>query len=82
MFVLLFWIMAFINLSTGTGLIADLNLTGLWRTGFFAYPFVAFLAVAGGAGAYFMGRYEASVGLAGLPIAGVVLYYLALVQLS
>lgn len=82
MFVLLFWTIAFVNLSTGTGFIADLGLDGLWRTGFFSYPFVTFLAIAGGAAAYFMGRYEAAVGMAGLPIAGLILYYLALVQLS
>lgn len=77
--VLLFWIMAAISRHRGHGLIAQLELTGAWEVLFWAYPFVLFLALFGGVVAFFAKAHEASVALAGLPIAGIVLYYLAMV---
>lgn len=78
LFVLFFWAIAAVKIQTGSGLIAQLGLSGLWQTLFYAYPFVTFLAVVGGIVAYLVDRYEAALGFAGLPVAGVAVYYLAL----
>lgn len=78
LFVLLFWAIGAINLQTGAGLISQLELSGLWLTAFYAYPFVTFVGVVGGLIAFLANRNEAALGLAGLPVAGVTLYYLGL----
>jgi hypothetical protein len=79
LFVLLFWGMAAIHLHRGEGLIYDMQLAGMWRTLFWVYPFVLFATVFASVLAYVAKQEEAAVGVAGLPIVGVVLYYLALV---
>lgn len=79
MFVLLFWSIGALNLARGVGSITDLPLDGPWRTGFWMYPFVTFLAVFGAAGAFFAKRESIAVGVAGLPLAGMAAYYVALV---
>ena len=79
MAVLLFWIIAAISRFRGYGLISQLELTGAWEVAFWAYPFLLFLAVFGGITAYAADAREAAVGIAALPIVGIVLYYLALV---
>jgi hypothetical protein len=79
LFVFLFWGMAAINLHRGFGLIHDMQLAGMWRTLFWIYPFVLFGTVFASILAYVAKQEEAAVGVAGLPIVGVVLYYLALV---
>lgn len=79
MFVFLFWIMGAISKVRGFGLISDLSLTGAWEVLFWAYPFLLFIALFGGIVAYLADATEAAVGLAGLPIVGIVLYYFAMV---
>ncbi len=79
MFVLFFWIIAAISYGRGMGFISQLELSGLWMTGFWAYPFVLFAATAAALIAFFAKAHQAAVALAGLPVAGVVLYYVALV---
>lgn len=78
LFVLLFWAMGAINLHKGAGLVAQLGLDGMWRTLFFWYPFVTFGAVFAALVAFFANREDVALGIAGLPIVGVVAYYLAL----
>ncbi len=78
LFVLLFWAIAAISLQNGAGLIHDLQLTGMWRTFFYLYPLVTFAAVFAGVIAFLADREEIALGVAGLPIVGVVAYYLAL----
>ena len=80
MAVMLFWIMAAISRARGYGLITQLELTGAWEVLFWAYPFVLFLALFGGIVAFMAKANEASVALAGLPIVGIGLYYLAMVR--
>ena len=79
LFVLLFWGVGAINLQRGAGLITQLDLDGMWRTAFYMYPFVTFAAIFGALVAFFANREDVALGIAGLPIAGLVLYYLALV---
>jgi len=79
LFVLLFWIMAAIAKARGFGLIAQLELGGAWEVLFWAYPFLLFLGLFGAVVAYLADATEASVGLAGLPVVGIVLYYFAMV---
>ena len=81
LFVLMFWIMGALNLQQGYGLVSDLQLSGAWLTAFWAYPFVTFLAVSAAIIALLAEANEIAVGVAGLPIVGVVAYYLALVHL-
>lgn len=79
LFVFLFWGMAAINLQRGFGLIHDMQLAGMWRTLFWIYPFVLFGTMFASVLAYVTKQEEAAVAVAGLPIVGVALYYLALV---
>lgn len=79
MAVLFFWIIAALSYGNGMGLIAQLELSGLWLTGFWAYPFVVFAAAAAALIAFFAKAHQAAVALAGLPVVGVVGYYIALV---
>jgi len=80
--VLVFWSMGAIQLLTGNGgLINELQLSGVWRWLYFSYPVVLVVAVLLSLGAFAMKRYMEAAGLALLPVIGVVLYYLALVQL-
>jgi hypothetical protein len=81
LFVFLFWGMAAINLHRGYGLIYDLQLAGMWSTLFWVYPFVLFLTVFASVLAYVAKQEEAAVAVAGLPIVGVALYYLALITI-
>ena len=81
LFVLMFWIMGALNLQQGYGLVSDLQLSGAWLTAFWAYPFVTFAAVSAAIIALLAEANEFAVGVAGLPIVGVVAFYLALVHL-
>ena len=81
MFVLIFWTMGAINLFVGQGLIWQAELSGVSRTLYFVYPFLL-IAAALGSILLYIGKQEApAVGLAGLPIVGVVVYYLVLTTL-
>lgn len=78
----IFWSMGAVILLTGEGgTIQQLDLQGIWNTLFWAYPFVAVGSVVLALGAFAVGRVKEAAGIAFLPAAGVVLYYLALVQL-
>ncbi len=80
--VLLFWAMGAIGLVTSNGgLIVQLGLDGVWRTLFFAYPFVFVAALLGGIALVALKRDLESIGLVGSPLALAVLYYLALIYL-
>ena len=81
LFVLMFWIIGAMNLQRGYGLLADLQLSGAWLSAFWAYPFVTFAAVSAAIIALLAEANEIAVGVAGLPIVGVVAFYLALVHL-
>jgi hypothetical protein len=77
--ILYFWVMAAILDATNNGgLIVQMNLEGLWRTAFLSYPIVAIVALIVGAILWFAGRDKEAVGIAGLPIALTVGYYLLL----
>lgn len=80
LFVLMFWVMGALNLQQGYGLVSDLQLSGAWLTAFWAYPFVTFAAVSAAIIALLAEANEIAVGVAGLPIVGVVAYYFALVH--
>lgn len=76
---LYFWVMAAILDATNNGgLIVQMNLDGLWRTAFLLYPIVAIVALLVGAILWFIGRDRDAVGVAGLPVALAVGYYLLL----
>ena len=78
----IFWSMGAVILLTGEGgTIQQLDLQGIWSTLFWAYPFVAVGSVVLALGAYAVGRVKEAAGIAALPAIGVLLYYLALVQL-
>ena len=78
----IFWSMGAVILLTGEGgTIQQLDLQGLWRTLFWAYPFVAVGSVVLALGAFAVGRVKEAAGIAFLPALGVLLYYIALVQL-
>lgn len=79
--VLFFWIMAALNLHRGFGLIAELQLYGAWEALFWAYPFVLVAAAVAGVIAFLANANEIAVAVSGLPLAAVVLYYLALVTI-
>lgn len=78
----IFWSMGAMILLTGEGgTIQQLDLQGLWRTLFWAFPFVAGGSVVLALGAFAVKRYKEAAGVAALPAIGVLLYYLALIQL-
>lgn len=81
-FVLLFWVMGAINLSVGQGLIAEMTVGGLGRALYFAYPFLVAISAVGAVVLLVLRQPAPAVGLAGLPIAGATLYYLALTTLN
>lgn len=81
LFVLMFWIMGAMNLQRGYGLVSELQLSGAWLSAFWSYPFVTFAAVSAAIIALLAEANEIAVGVTGLPIVGVVAYYLALVHL-
>jgi len=77
-----FWTMGRILLHTGNGgIITELwPQGGLWMHLFNAYPFVMVACFLVAAVLYWgLGRYKEAAGVAGLPVVGAVLYYLALV---
>lgn len=77
-----FWAMGAIGLITHNGgLILDLQLTGIWRTLFFALPVVVVVCVVGSIGLFALRRHKEAVALAGLPTLATLAYYFALVQL-
>jgi len=76
-----FWAMgANLKATANGGTIVQQQLTGLWNTLFWAYPFVVIGAIIVAVGLYAIKRYKEAAGVAALPIIGVVLYYFALVQ--
>lgn len=76
--ILFFWVISAILLITENGgLILQIELDGLWLTAYWAYPFVAFAALAAAGVLYLMKRDQAALGVAGAPVALSVLYYLA-----
>ena len=77
--ILFFWIISVISHGRGMGLITQLELSGGWLAGYYAYPFVLFAAAAAGIFAFLANANQLAVALAGLPVAGAVLYYIALV---
>lgn len=82
--ILIFWTMGRILRHTGNGgAITQLPLTGLWGILYNAYPFIMVGCVLV-AGVLFFGmrRYKEAAGIAGLPVIGTILYYLALVEFS
>lgn len=81
LFVLIFWTMGAVNLYTGSGLINDMVMGDLARILYLSYPFVVAVCAAGALALYAMKQTTPAVGLAGLPIAGVVIYYLVLTVL-
>ncbi|HZW99336.1 MAG TPA: hypothetical protein VFF10_04685 [Trueperaceae bacterium] len=82
--ILLFWIMGRILRHTGNGgAITQLPMDGLWGILYNAYPFIFVGCVLVAAVLFFgLKRYKEAAGVAGLPVIGTILYYLALVQLS
>lgn len=77
-----FWSMGAVLKVTGNGgTIVQLNLEGWWNTLFWAFPFVALGSIVLALGAFALGRAKEAAGIAFLPAIGVLLYYLALVQL-
>lgn len=81
MFVLLFWTIGAVNLAAGQGLISDLALGGFGRIVFYSYPVVVAICAVGAVALYLLKQTAPAVGLAGLPIAGVVAYYFVLTLL-
>lgn len=82
--ILIFWTMGRILRHTGNGgAITQLPLTGLWGVLYNAYPFIMVGCVLV-AGVLFFGlkRYKEAAGIAGLPVIGTILFYLALVEFS
>lgn len=80
--VLFFWTMGAVGLATGNGgTILLLQLEGVWRTAFLAYPFVfvGFLTI--GAVLVALRRDLESIAAVGTPLALAVAYYVALLYL-
>jgi hypothetical protein len=80
--ILYFWLMGAIHLLTDTGgLILMLELEGIWRLLFLAYPFVFLGSLLVGGVLALLKRDLAAVGVMGLPIVAAIGYYFALVHL-
>jgi hypothetical protein len=80
--VLYFWLMGAIHLLTDTGgLIHMLELDGIWRLLFLAYPFVFLASLLVGGVLFLLKRDLAAVGSMGLPVVAAIGYYFALVHL-
>lgn len=72
-----FWIMGAVLLATNNGgQITRLSLDGVAGFLFYAYPVVAVLALLLAVGLLLLDRPTEAVGIAGLPIVGLVVYYL------
>jgi hypothetical protein len=80
--ILYFWLMGAIHLLAGTGgFILELQLEGVWRTLFLAYPLVFLVAVLAGGLLFLLERDLEAVGTMGLPVVAAIGYYFALVHL-
>jgi hypothetical protein len=80
--VLYFWLMGAIHLLTNTGgLILMLELEGIWRLLFLAFPFVFLASLLVGGVLFLLKRDLAAVGVMGLPVVAAIGYYFALVHL-
>lgn len=80
--ILFFWSIGAVLLLTGNGgFIVDMDLGQTARTLYLSYPIVAVLSLVAGIGLFLARREREAVAVAGLPVAGTVLYYLALVLL-
>lgn len=80
--ILYFWLMGAIHLLTDTGgLILMLQLEGIWRLLFLAYPFVFLGSLLVGGVLALLKRDLAAVGVMGLPVVAAIAYYFALVHL-
>lgn len=80
--VLFFWIIGAIGLlGRNGGFIQNLELEGVWRTLFLAYPFVFLAALVVGGVLAALKRDLEAVGVFGLPVVAAVAYYLALIHL-
>lgn len=83
-FILLFWTMGRILRHTGNGgTITQLPMPGAWGFLYDAYPFILVGCVLL-AGVLYLGtnRYKEAAAIAGLPVIGTIVYYLALVEFS
>lgn len=78
MAVLLFWVIAALNVQRGYGLVHQLELSGMWSTAFYAYPFLLAAAAAGALIAFFANREPVAVGVGGLPVVAAIAFYFAL----
>lgn len=80
--VLYFWLMGAIGLlGRNGGQILGLELEGVWRTSFLAYPFVFLAALVVGGALAALKRDLEAVGVIGLPVVAAVGFYLALIHL-
>ncbi len=78
----LFWTIGAIGLwNNNIGLLGSLRLEGIWRTLFFAYPFVVLACLVIGTAAFLLKRHLEAAAVATLPVLLVPLYYFALVLL-
>lgn len=76
-----FWSMgAVLKATHNGGTIVQLNLTGIWNTLFWLFPVVAAGSVVLALGLFWLKRFKEAAGIAAAPVALVVLYYIALVQ--
>ncbi len=79
--VLFFWIIGAIGLFTMTGgTINQLELEGLWRTAFLAYPLIFVAALVVGAALAALKRDLEAVGVFGFPVVAAVVYFVALIH--
>lgn len=78
----LFWTVGAIGLWTNSiGLLGSLRLEGIWRTLYFAYPFVVLACLVIGTILFVAKRHLEAAAIAILPVLGVPLFYFALVLL-
>ncbi len=80
--VLLFWVMGAIGLLTGNGgFILQLQLEGIWRLLFLAYPAAFLVALLLGGALVALKRDLESIGVVAAPAGLALLYYVALIYL-